>query len=42
MSKVIGWIVVLLFLPILLPLLLWAGLVYDWRDTVPEDNTHEN
>lgn len=41
MSKAIGWLVVLVFLPILLPLFLWAGLAYTWQDTVPQEDTED-
>jgi len=37
MYSLIGWIVVIVLSPILVPLGLYAGLTYHWTDTVPSD-----
>lgn len=41
MSRAVAWVVVLVFLPILLPFLLWFALCYDWQDTVPQEDTED-
>ena len=40
MAKLVAKLAVLLLLPVLLPLFIYIGLTYDWKDTVPkeEDN----
>ncbi len=37
MYNIIGIVVVILLSPILVPLGLYIGLMYNWQDTVPSD-----